>query len=759
MKKFLLPSLLAATCMLMPLTASAQREAFPGAEGYGRMTTGGRGGRVFHVTTLDDTGEQGSFRYAIEQSGTRTIVFDVSGTIHLNSELKLSNGNITIAGQTAPGDGICIADYPFSISADNVIIRFMRFRLGNKNVTLDGADGWDGLGAIDRKDIIVDHCSVSWSIDECLSFVGCENTTVQWCIVSQSMVNSGHSKGAHGYGGNWGGAKASYHHNLLAHHTSRVPRLGPRYTTQLREHMDMRNNVMYNYSGESCYGGEAMNINIVNNYYKPGPGNKYISATGSTAPKASRIAAIGIRTNSYISTYPAYEPTLHKVGTYYVNGNQNSERPAVLQDNWENGIYNQIDWSDWDDVANTTEKRNQVKQDMRLDTPIDYVYTTTHTPDDAYTKVLAYAGASLSRDELDKMIVEEATNNSASSTGSGLDKGFINTQNDVKLPSGNIWPELKSTAAPIDTDGDGIPDTWERENGLDPEDATDGSKITNDGYTNLEHYINSLVDEIMTAENEGGKLLTGNLEMSDDAVELPPYDPTTDPGLQEPESIFLTYSDANSSKSASPYTDLYTGTVTTKNNEGLEWPDYNIKMYLIKDDKAYSGGNTNTYGKPIKLSNGAPNLIVLPEGFTTNKIEFYGYCNSGGSTSWISDISVENNGILESVYSNTTGDTNYINDVTKEDWSAMEEDNMPVITCDLSKSVSGNIWFKNGGKQPAFYIKIYKEDGQSGIDDIISDREKAAAGNGKTYNLMGIEVNEPLAPGIYIRDGKKFLVK
>ncbi len=252
MKRFAIFTLVALLCSMFGFAETIDRlEAFPGAEGYGRYTSGGRGGKVLKVTKLTDDGSEGTLRWACNQAGARTIVFEVSGNIHLESALDLKNGNVTIAGQTAPGDGICITDYPFSIKANNVIIRYIRFRLGNKNVTKDGADGWDGLGALDQRDIIIDHCSVSWSIDECLSFSGTHNTTVQWCIVSQSLVNSGHSKGNHGYGGNWGGEYGSYHHNLLAHHTSRAPRLGPRPTTQLNEVMDMRNNVMFNYSGES----------------------------------------------------------------------------------------------------------------------------------------------------------------------------------------------------------------------------------------------------------------------------------------------------------------------------------------------------------------------------------------------------------------------------------------------------------------------------------------------------------------------------
>ena len=223
--------------------------SFPGAEGHGRYTTGGRGGKVYHVTSLEDDGSQGTLRWALKQNGPKTIVFDVAGTIHLKSELRTGKDHLTIAGQTSPG-GICLADYGFSINSNNVIIRFLRFRPGEAS----GKEP-DGLGGCDKKDIMVDHCSVSWSVDECLSVYGMENSTVQWCIGSEALRKATHVKGAHGYGGNWGGHKASYHHNLIAHCESRVPRLGPRPSTlALGECVDIRNNVFYNWAGNGCYG-------------------------------------------------------------------------------------------------------------------------------------------------------------------------------------------------------------------------------------------------------------------------------------------------------------------------------------------------------------------------------------------------------------------------------------------------------------------------------------------------------------------------
>lgn len=540
--------------------------AFPGAEGFGRYTTGGRGGAVYHVTKLDDDGSEGTFRWACNKSGVRTIVFDVSGTIYLKSALQLKRGNVTIAGQTAPGDGICIADYPFTIDSDNVIIRFMRFRLGNRHV--DKHEG-DGLGGMDRKNIIVDHCSISWSIDECLSVYGSKNITLQWNIVSQSLKKSGHSKGAHGYGGNWGGSGATYHHNLLAHHDSRVPRLGPRPGTQKDERMDLRNNVMYNWGGNGCYGGEGMTVNIAYNYYKPGPttrkrtkamqyrlaapgirtvdyclnkaaiANSYKTATGTAVTK-NDVSGSSDGTNNYVEisgtkykidmttnkidvggkqvtvSWNDWKPMLHVWGKFYAEGNYNPNSADMNKDNFKYGIANQIDKSGND-------KTYPGDAAVKLTVPMDFEGVTTHTAQDAFDKVLAYAGASLHRDWVDEQMVNDTRKGIATSTGSGNTGGIINSQDDNK-PAGaaadwSPWPNLVTDTgiSVTDTDGDGIPDYWEDANGLDKNNAADGNLTDAEGYTNLERYMNSLVADIMAKENEGGKFLSGT-QTYDDAT-------------------------------------------------------------------------------------------------------------------------------------------------------------------------------------------------------------------------------------------------
>ncbi|MGS2761666.1 pectate lyase [Sinomicrobium sp. M5D2P9] len=437
--------------------------AFPGAEGFGRDATGGRGGKVIKVTNLNDSGP-GSFRSALETEGPRIVVFEISGNIALQNRLVIRNGDITIAGQTAPGGGICIKDYPVVVAADNVIIRFMRFRMGD-----EAQQEADALESRFQKNIIIDHCSMSWSTDECATFYSNENTTVQWCFITESLRNSVHGKGSHGYGGIWGGKNASFHHNLLAHHDSRNPRLGERVDESfaLNGLTDLRNNVVYNWGNNSAYGAEAMNVNIVNCYYKPGPATPH--------SKRERIISID-------KSLDDNSPVHNTWGKFYVSGNYVEGSDRATEDNWEYGVYNQFH-----NKYNITEGE---KESLRLSSPLDVQDNIiTHTAQEAYEKVIQFGGASINRDEVDKRIADEVIHGSYTFEGSnGSTNGIIDTQGDV-----GGWPELQIVEAPKDTDGDGIPDAWEEANGLDPLVADSDNRDLSTAYDNIEVYANSLV--------------------------------------------------------------------------------------------------------------------------------------------------------------------------------------------------------------------------------------------------------------------------
>src|SRR6478609_3988505 len=285
-----------------------KRIAFPGADGFGKFATGGRGGKTYIVSNLNDAGP-GSLREAIQKKEPRTIVFSVSGNIELKSTLNINNGDITIAGQSAPGDGICIRNYQVNISANNVIVRFLRFRLGD--TAKQEADAFGGTKG--SENIIIDHCSMSWSTDECASFYRNKNFTLQWCMITESLNQSVHLKGEHGYGGIWGGEGASFHHNLFAHHVSRLPRFSGSSTTpnSLNELVDFRNNVIYNWRSNNTYGGEKGRYNVVNNFYKPGP------ATRSKKPwMVNRRSPLG---------------------KFFISGNYIAGNEAASKDNWTGG--------------------------------------------------------------------------------------------------------------------------------------------------------------------------------------------------------------------------------------------------------------------------------------------------------------------------------------------------------------------------------------------------------------------------------------
>ena len=587
MKKALFISLF---MLLTSIEATAQIPAFPGAEGFGRYATGGRSGTVYHVTSLADNGSNGTLRKAVESDAARIIVFDVSGTIHLTRALSIK-GKKTLLGQTAPGDGICVADYPVTINGSNIIIRYMRFRLGNKYVSKHEGDG---LGSMDYNNIIIDHCSVSWSIDECLSVYGGKNITVQWCIASQSLKNAGHSKGAHGYGGNWGGSGASYHHNLIAHNESRTPRLGPRPGTQTDERMDMRNNVIYNWGGEGCYGGEGMNVNIVNNYYKPGP------CTAKSQEKVQkRIAKIGIRTSSYTkhdtSTPNEWDVMWHKWGTFYVDGNVNSLHSDVTSDNWTYGMYNQIS----NDASVDNTYTDQVKSDMKRSVPVSYEQVTTHSAKTAYERVLNYAGASLHRDDLDRIIVSDTRNGTATMTGSNNAPGIINTQDDVAsyiTGSDSPWPTLNTNGSPLTVNNEAY--------------------IADNGYTNIENAANALVADITAAQNAAGTALSGEDLYID-----------TDP---------KEYSLSPSTHAA---------------DDGTTWSFTNGFSINNDNGKTYASGSSCSING-IKYSSGTQFTINIPSGIAVWAIAFTGASNyeAARGTSYLSEFNGNSYGNSDYVF-------------------------------------------------------------------------------------------------------------
>lgn len=441
--------------------------AFPGAEGHGQFTTGGRGGRVIYVTNLEDNTSPGSLRYAVNQSGARIVVFSISGTIRLKSNLSIKKDNITIAGQTAPGDGICLRDYSVVNDANNVIIRYMRFRMGD--VTNQENDCIWGRR---KSNIILDHCSMSWSTDECSSFYDNTNFTMQWCLLSESLRISVHGKGAHGYGGIWGGKNASFHHNMLANHDSRNPRFcGSRYSNQPDlEMVDYRNNVIYNWGGNSAYAAEGGSYNMVNNYYKSG-----LATSSSSKARIIQPYADDGSNNQPLGTY----------GRFYVAGNVMTASRSVTADNWL-GVTPHSSFA--------TRAPGVIKNDLKSDTEFSIQNVTTHTAEIAYEKVLDYVGASLVRDTVDKRVVYDARTGIPTfmTGGNGSKNGIIDTQSAV-----GGWPTLNADLAPIDTDKDGMPDTWEDANGLQKNNASDAQLKTVDGkYPNVEVYINSLVESI-----------------------------------------------------------------------------------------------------------------------------------------------------------------------------------------------------------------------------------------------------------------------
>src|SRR6266498_181693 len=437
LQSFLL-ALLFANRVLFPLPWAASEvsviPAFPGAQGFGSTTPGGRGGKVIPVTNLNDSGD-GSFRAACDAEGSRIIIFRVSGLISLASPIVVKNPYLTVAAQTAPGDGVCLRNFTFNIATHDVVVRYLRSRLGD--LSSQEADSITLLAG--ARDVILDHCSATWSIDEALSLAGnVSNVTVQWCLIANALNHSKHAKGDHGYGSlSRANAPVTWHHNLWAHNNSRNPRLGDNYGRPPFPIFDVRNNVMYDY-GEICSGltQGVLKVNYIGNYIRPGPNSSAHTPIRIGAPSQLR---------------------------FYIQGNVFEGNSTLTADN-----------SQFFDPL-TIEGKKQIET---VSQPFASAPVEISSAKDAYEAVLKSVGASLPhRDSVDMKIVDEVR----------LGKGsIIDSQREV-----GGWPELQSLRPSDDSDSDGMPDNWERAHRFNPDNSSDSAADKdNDGYTNLEEYLN-----------------------------------------------------------------------------------------------------------------------------------------------------------------------------------------------------------------------------------------------------------------------------
>ena len=627
--------LMTITAAVLSIAAFAQAPAFPGAEGHGRYVTGGRGGKIVHVTNLNDSGT-GSLRAAVNGSDKKIVVFDVGGVIALKSDLKIG-ANTTIAGQTAPAPGITVRYYTIRPDASNIIVRFIRFRRGQEKDVNDGADA---IWTRHQTGQIYDHCSFSWSIDEIASFYDNNNFTMQWCTLGEALANPGHTKGEHSYGGIWGGKLASFHHNLIAHVNNRSPRFnGARYDwtgytsnklySQYKwanavqsENVDFRNCVIYN-CGNGCYGGPGGGrINIVNNYYKTGP-----------AASTDRVTNISIGNSTSSSDNSKY---WNMTSLYYIKGNQvnsNASRDWTGI-NYDSGVFTingekyTLDTNHYygDDVTYTKNSAGQDCVRIRLENPTEAGEVTTHSALKAYEKVLSFAGASLNRDDVDTRYAKETREGTATYSGSVTKKkGRIDLVSDVQgYTEANFG--TGSRPAGYDTDNDGIPDEWEKANGLNPNNASDALLFTLDKknwYSNIEVYMNSLVQDI---------ILQGNADADESVNEYYPayVNPTTGEKVDEinggnPEGGTITTEDVSFTISQ---------LTNTGNNTSSVW-DFNDGITISNEkSKSYAAGKENG----IKYSAGVQYTIHLPEKVSISKMLFTGYDNYGETDAYIGEI-------------------------------------------------------------------------------------------------------------------------
>ena len=521
MKKLLLLFGVAMSC----IPSVAQRQlAFPGAEGFGKYTTGGRGGKVYYVTRNDDCTDnnlvEGTLRWALRSGddSPRTVLFKTCGTIYLESELALAHPNVTIDGSTAPGGGVCVAGYKFTVSKPNVIIRYMRFRAGDVPDKSNPA-----IDVENTQNVIIDHCSITWSMEECLTMYDCDSTTVQWSVIGEALYNSKNSKGVRAYATQWGGEHSSMHHCLITNCNSRSPRFngvrnGSKNPGDHDQFVDSEffNNVVFNWGKpNSIYGGECnMSINngnsynrvyMVNNYFRPGP-----------------ATAVNVRSlRLFVSP-----TTKDGQGQWMLKGNKfetGNKFVASLGGCWSDESLNKVNADNWYGFTSNSDERAidmelgndesgykkyaLMSQDVSSGMPVQ-------SADDAYRAVVNGAGASLPRyDEVDRRLLDEAAGKTdprfAGYTDGKISRGLgiINTPSDVKLSHTDVftaggktvrcYPYLgmeKGEKFIADTDGDGLPDKYELEKGLDPKNVADGAVITASGYSNLELFLHGIAD-------------------------------------------------------------------------------------------------------------------------------------------------------------------------------------------------------------------------------------------------------------------------
>jgi pectin methylesterase-like acyl-CoA thioesterase len=593
--------------------------AFPGAEGYGAFAQGGRGGDVYRVTNLNDTGA-GSLREGIRTAPAtgRTIVFDVSGTIYLQSRLTINKPYITIAGQTAPGDGITVAGESTVITnTHNIIVRYMRFRPGD----LRCANGFEGDSLwVDRSsDVIIDHVSTSWSVDESLSVTDSNRVTVQWSLITESLKLACHDKGTHGYGSllRYGNGSLTFHHNLYAHHLNRSPRIGDNLS------VDFANNVAYDWTSNAGYSGEASegtpNINYINNYFIAGP--------STPSGNARNRAFSGGSANTLI----------------YSAGNLIDSNINGTRDGANTG---------WAMIMGAYTKQT---------TPFDFPAVSLDDAQTAYNRVLEKAGSSIARDSVDTRVLNQV----ATDTGTQ-----INSQNEV-----GGFPTLNSLPALLDSDADGMPNSWEISRNLNAYDSADGRIIAANGYSNLENYLNSVTASpvnVAPAANADSAVTD-----EDNAVTIDAVANDTD----ENGDILTLSAVGNAAQ----------GTVDIVGNAAVYTPSSNFNgtdsfTYTVSDGVASATGTVTVTVNPV---NDSPVLNNVPASAITNELSPFTFTaaasDADSSTLTYSLINQPDGALIDS----STGQFTWT--PTEAQGGTGQPYNFSVVVTDGEKTTSSNI--------------------------------------------------------------------